>query len=126
MASSPSEVGSSTSQFIVEKVLKKRVLDDGTEQYFLKWLHYDSRENTWEPRGNIAPALIEEFEREQRRKEAERRAANVKSGRMTIDGDGHNREGRKAQLQSKSERKKLSTCERIEKRAKKSIKEVSI
>lgn len=50
-------------EFIVERIIKKRVVDGRTE-YFLKWLGYPEDDNTWEPRENLScEDLIEMFER---------------------------------------------------------------
>lgn len=49
----------------VEKILKKRIRDDGTVLYFLKWYDYPDEENTWEPLENLnCPLLIQKFEEE--------------------------------------------------------------
>ena len=35
--------------YVVEKILDKRVLEDGTVLYYLKWRNYPESDNTWEP-----------------------------------------------------------------------------
>jgi len=88
-------------------------LADGSEEYLLKWLNYGSCDNSWEPRANIAPGLIEKFERKQQRKETERKAVIVQSSRVTVDDDGDNKQGKESNSESKSEgnMKQSSSCE---------------
>eukprot|EP00116_Pleurobrachia_bachei_P011198 sb/3471460/ len=51
--------------YVVEKILDKRVLEDGTVLYYLKWRNYPESDNTWEPVSNLeCDELINEFERE--------------------------------------------------------------
>ena len=51
--------------FVVEKILNKRVLRGGKVQYLLQWQGYDSRYNTWEPRDNIdCIEMIDKFEKQ--------------------------------------------------------------
>jgi chromobox protein 1 len=39
--------------YIVEKILNKRILDNGEIEYFLKWFGYDEDDATWEPEENV-------------------------------------------------------------------------
>lgn len=60
--------------FTVEKIIEKRILEDGRTEYFLKWEGYPESYNSWEPQDCLlCSELIEEFERrhaKQRRLEA--------------------------------------------------------
>ena len=50
--------------YVVEKILNKRVLENGEIEYFLKWFGYDENEATWEPEENVfCKDLIELYER---------------------------------------------------------------
>ncbi|RWS14081.1 chromobox protein 1-like isoform X3 [Dinothrombium tinctorium] len=53
----------SDTDYTVERILDKRINDDGVIEYFLKWQDYDESFNTWEPIGNLmCDSLVTEFE----------------------------------------------------------------
>ncbi|CAF1178331.1 unnamed protein product [Rotaria sordida] len=39
--------------YVVEKILNKRILENGEIEYFLKWFGYSEDEATWEPEENV-------------------------------------------------------------------------
>lgn len=49
-------------QYVVEEVLKMRKRR-GKKEYYVKWLNYDSSQNTWEPEANMdcCPEALEKF-----------------------------------------------------------------
>lgn len=62
------EMAQEEEEFIVEKILDKRIRMEGGEEvveYYLKWQGYPDEDNTWEPRGNLTcDGLIRKFEKE--------------------------------------------------------------
>ena len=49
--------------YSVEKIIKKKIGDEGKVIYYLKWYGYPESENTWEPEENLnCPELIQKFE----------------------------------------------------------------
>lgn len=49
-------------EFVVDRLLKKKGTGNET-RYLVKWVGYDSSENTWEPEENLPFELIKEFEK---------------------------------------------------------------
>lgn len=79
-------------EYIVEKVVDKKELDDGQVLYLLKWQGYEDSENTWEPVENItSKALIAEFEKTAKAKEDNKMPAR-KSMRKSFVSEGNKME----------------------------------
>lgn len=56
-------------QYVVESVVKKRVMANGKVQYLLKWKNWSSAHNTWEPEENLdCPELLKAYEDQQEAK----------------------------------------------------------
>ncbi len=53
-----------TKEYEVEKIIKKRKLRNGKEEYLIKWKGYKENESTWEPKSNLKNAknALKEFE----------------------------------------------------------------
>ncbi|XP_070494353.1 chromobox protein homolog 3-like [Chironomus tepperi] len=63
-------------EYIVEKLLKKRVRN-GKVEYFLKWKGYPDSENSWEPMENLnCPELIQAFEEQHSKSETQKGSVN--------------------------------------------------
>lgn len=61
----------------MEKVLAKRITEDGRTEYYLKWRGYTDADNTWEPEENLqCEDLIQEFEEEEKQRKRRKRAQN--------------------------------------------------
>ena len=52
----------SEDEFVVEKIIKKRIVD-GKNEYYIKWKDWPSSTNTWEPEQHLhCPEKVQEFE----------------------------------------------------------------
>jgi len=55
----------SEEEYIVERIISKRVSKSGKVEYLLKWQDYSDDENTWEPRENLGcKEMITNFEKD--------------------------------------------------------------
>jgi len=58
-------------EYVVEKVVDKKILDDGGILYLIKWEGYPDSDNTWEPKENItSKTLIAQYEKSLKSKES--------------------------------------------------------
>ncbi|KAL3271446.1 hypothetical protein HHI36_021932 [Cryptolaemus montrouzieri] len=71
-------------EYIVEKILDSRINPKGIKEYYLKWIGYDDKDNTWEPEENLdCPELIQAFEASRGLKNKEREKKRKSSSTPT-------------------------------------------
>jgi hypothetical protein len=58
------EVIDDAPEYVVEKIVEKKINSDGAAEYQVKWKNYPSGSNTWEPAENLADCdqLMQQFE----------------------------------------------------------------
>lgn len=73
------EAGEQAKKFAVEKILNKRT-NNGIVEYFLKWVGYDDKYNTWEPIKNLdCKELISQFDEKLERNKQKHKKTKKKS-----------------------------------------------
>lgn len=59
-------------EYVVEKIIDSRINEHGVKEYYLKWIGYDDKDNTWEPEENLdCPGLIAAYEAKKAKKPKE-------------------------------------------------------
>ena len=53
--------GEENDVYVVERILERRHFDQDRILYRIRWLGFGVKDDTWEPRANIAPALVRAF-----------------------------------------------------------------
>jgi hypothetical protein len=59
----PLDEDMSNKEYDVEKVLKRKLIDD-EPHYLIKWLGYDESENSWEPETNLSKAVLRQTKKD--------------------------------------------------------------
>lgn len=79
--------GEGDEEYVVEKIIKKRVRNGKTE-YYLKWQGYSDADNTWEPKENLScKELIDEFEAAEDKRERKKKADDSKKASTSTAAD---------------------------------------
>ena len=108
--------GYSGPELIIDKVLNKRVVENGGTEYLIKWKDFSAKEATWEPNENLdCGSLIAEFEKESSSTEKDedtkipdyekKRLANIAEKKAMFED-----KLRSARLAVKARRFKCSKC----------------
>lgn len=63
MADTSSESSCNEEEYVVERIEKRRVLNDGRVEYYLKWKNWSTKYNTWEPEEHLTncPEIVDKF-----------------------------------------------------------------
>ena len=65
----PEVEGEEEEEYVVEKIIDKRVSKSGKTEYLLKWKGYGDEDNTWEPKENVScKDMIADFEKKLKEK----------------------------------------------------------
>jgi len=90
-------------EYVVEKILDSRVNELGVKEYFLKWIGYEDKDNTWEPEENLdCPGLIAAFEAEKAKKVKE-----VETKKRKLSTGGQEKENKNTKIKKTEEKKCL-------------------
>ncbi|KAL1500826.1 hypothetical protein ABEB36_006261 [Hypothenemus hampei] len=87
-------------EYVVEKIIDSRINERGVKEYFLKWIGYDDKDNTWEPEENLdCPGLIEAFEAERAKKK------ETEGKKRKLSTSGPEKENKNVKVKKSEEKK---------------------
>ncbi|CAO1343007.1 unnamed protein product [Diamesa hyperborea] len=123
-AKSDAEDSGSEEEYVVEKIVNRRVDKNGKIDYLLKWKGYDEAQNTWEPKDNLeCPELIKEFEvnykLKQDAKEAESKSKrsstkSSKKRRVSTSSNDDSNSSKKEETSKRTKKVESKTEDKVE------------
>lgn len=108
--------GCKKGEFIVEKVVGKRI-KDGKPEYLLKWKNFPHKQNTWEPEENLnCKKLLEQFAMEEQKKKPGQSTSSASTNGTSIETPIKSRgRGRKRRVDEAVDKSGAETTSKMKK-----------